>query len=517
MAGLLDAQDAALMALGTGLLGGGTFAQAFGRGGQAALSTYAAMQQAQEQKALKERELAMQEELRKAQIQDYLSQAAHRKAQDDALLAQQQRSLNWRNSQPGASMPQVESVLSSGAAAGSVGPTIANAANLPPPNQADVLKWLERGAMEGEKGIDTLLKIHTERQPDWQVTNNYRWNKKDPGNTTGFMPSVSTSSDGQTTMLVPDGKGSLSVVVPQNALNAFSQYKDVSEASKARYEPFTYTPAGSNTPIATTKEQYARGVRQASAPQDITTNMVGDPATVRAQIVSQARALNMPQEEINAILAAYERQLSGGRGVAVQSEAEKKFAEGRAASGVKGLDDLRTKAQSAADALPTIWRAQELLKSGVLTGLGSDAKLNIARAVSAMGVPVPQTIANSQSFDADMAQLVGTNLKTIAGTTQLSDADLRFVSNMFGTRGLEGMALNYILNKFEEVNIKHIQQHQDAERNAPGGPAYSPMVQMPERKQSMQAPVRITGDADYNALPSGASFIGPDGRTRRKP
>ncbi len=31
------------------------------------------------------------------------------------------------------------------------------------------------------------------------------------------------------------------------------------------------------------------------------------------------------------------------------------------------------------------------------------------------------------------------------------------------------------------------------------------------------APTKITGDADYNALPSGATFIGPDGKTRRKP
>jgi len=28
---------------------------------------------------------------------------------------------------------------------------------------------------------------------------------------------------------------------------------------------------------------------------------------------------------------------------------------------------------------------------------------------------------------------------------------------------------------------------------------------------------RISGDAEYNALPSGAEFIGPDGKTRRKP
>jgi hypothetical protein len=30
-------------------------------------------------------------------------------------------------------------------------------------------------------------------------------------------------------------------------------------------------------------------------------------------------------------------------------------------------------------------------------------------------------------------------------------------------------------------------------------------------------PKRIASDAEYNALPSGATFIGPDGKTRRKP
>lgn len=34
---------------------------------------------------------------------------------------------------------------------------------------------------------------------------------------------------------------------------------------------------------------------------------------------------------------------------------------------------------------------------------------------------------------------------------------------------------------------------------------------------SQTAPARITGDEEYNALPSGAQFIGPDGKLRRKP
>jgi hypothetical protein len=36
-------------------------------------------------------------------------------------------------------------------------------------------------------------------------------------------------------------------------------------------------------------------------------------------------------------------------------------------------------------------------------------------------------------------------------------------------------------------------------------------------KTSESAPVAIKSDAEYNALPSGAMFTGPDGQTRRKP
>jgi hypothetical protein len=33
----------------------------------------------------------------------------------------------------------------------------------------------------------------------------------------------------------------------------------------------------------------------------------------------------------------------------------------------------------------------------------------------------------------------------------------------------------------------------------------------------VSGPVTITGDADYNALPSGTHFVGPDGHERIKP
>jgi hypothetical protein len=39
----------------------------------------------------------------------------------------------------------------------------------------------------------------------------------------------------------------------------------------------------------------------------------------------------------------------------------------------------------------------------------------------------------------------------------------------------------------------------------------------PKGQPGAAAPTKISSDADYNALPSGAQFIAPDGTTRRKP
>ena len=50
------------------------------------------------------------------------------------------------------------------------------------------------------------------------------------------------------------------------------------------------------------------------------------------------------------------------------------------------------------------------------------------------------------------------------------------------------------------------------------GNGYQPGKYQPQQsKAAAGAPSKIANDADYNALPSGATFIGPDGKTRRKP
>jgi hypothetical protein len=45
----------------------------------------------------------------------------------------------------------------------------------------------------------------------------------------------------------------------------------------------------------------------------------------------------------------------------------------------------------------------------------------------------------------------------------------------------------------------------------------NPGTPMPGPSQNQSAaPARITNDADYQRLPSGASYVAPDGSTRRK-
>ena len=38
----------------------------------------------------------------------------------------------------------------------------------------------------------------------------------------------------------------------------------------------------------------------------------------------------------------------------------------------------------------------------------------------------------------------------------------------------------------------------------------------PKTQGNAEGPVRISGDADYNSLPRGTEYIGPDGKVRKK-
>lgn len=447
MAGLLDPTDAALMALGTGLLGGGTFAQALGRGGQGFLSTYAAMQQAQQEKALKERELAMLEQLQKAQIANYESEAAQRKAATEAAAQKQAGLLDWmqRFNSPQAPINAAASAMANGQ-----GPTIANAAQLPQPSPADRMAMLQQGAALGVPGISTLFDIEKWKADPLKMEagSTYRDRVTGQERTIPRLPEGGQMSGGQFSLL-PGYLESMAVLEGAKTR--------ASEGAKAGFDPFTYTPAGASNPVLTTRGAAVSGMN----PSNITTNMVGDPAAVRAQIMAQ-----VPPDQRDAVLAAYERQLAGGKGIAIQSEAEKTKATTQATADVKRAEDEKTKVNKAGDMLSVANRAKSILSEGP-TG----SPLGVARdyALGAFGAST-QAGEKAQELRTLSGWLVA-NVPRMEGPQ--SNFDVQNYKEMAGDVGNPMLPISRRMAALDEV-IRL--QNKYAEQGAPQAPKAMPTM-----------------------------------------
>ncbi len=76
--------------------------------------------------------------------------------------------------------------------------------------------------------------VNKRTAPDMQVTNGYAYDKNRLG--AGFMPSLTTSTDGKSLMQRIGADGLPVSSVPQGSLEAFSAYQNAGEASKAGYK-----------------------------------------------------------------------------------------------------------------------------------------------------------------------------------------------------------------------------------------------------------------------------------------
>ena len=404
MAGLLDAQDAALMALGTGLLGGGTFAQALGRGGQGFLSTYAAMQQAQEQKALKERELAMQEEIRRAQIANYESEIKARE-QQQSLAQQKQAQIQGLLSE--FNTPQAPINAASAALSGGGGPTMANAANLPQPNPADRMALIQRMAIAGVPGVSTMFDVEK-----WKADPL----KLEPGST--YVDRVTKQE--RVIPKLPEGGqmiGGQFSFLPgyQDALAGLEGSKTrASESGKAAYDLVTVTGPDGKAMQMTRADAVARA-GGGSPSQNIGGAITPE---LRALIEADAMREGVTSPKINLTdpgrgntwgLAGAPKQA----GMQVQSEAEKaaaiKTAEIKPQNVVMGNEDFMKRVypsvQSAGDAAGGIIESANIAREALMglgnTGWGTPAIAAAANVLTSLGVDVGNAklyAANAERF-----------------------------------------------------------------------------------------------------------------------
>ncbi len=112
------------------------------------------------------------------------------------------------------------------------------------------------------------------------------------------------------------------------------------------------------------------------------------------------------------------------------------------------------------------------------------------------------TLKAAASFSA--LQAMRDASKTGAALGAVSDTEIRLLSaelaNLEQSQSQEQFLRN--LDRFERVYNEIV-----------NGPAGAEAAQ----PSAGGGPVQVTSDADYDALPSGTEFVGPDGKTRRKP
>ena len=235
-----DPKTAAIMGLAGGLLQGNA-----GAGLQQGLLGYQRQSQIN-------REIGRQDkaDARQAKADAYTEEkhalemaALKRAAMNDAALGR----LIFGDAYPqivgGQSSPSAaSSALSDGAKAGSVGPTVANAERMDAqPRQTNPLSGLDQSAVQMDylinKGKNLPEWLFKRNTPDMQVTNGYAYDKNrvQPG----FLPGISTSANGQTTVTMPDGRGGVRVQAPEGALDTYSAFLKAQEAAKAGYDLVT--------------------------------------------------------------------------------------------------------------------------------------------------------------------------------------------------------------------------------------------------------------------------------------
>lgn len=142
---------------------------------------------------------------------------------------------------------------------------------------------------------------------------------------------------------------------------------------------------------------------------------------------------------------------------------------------------------------------------------GSTVGAGVARGKRLFGVSDDSTKANAR------LQIIGTQLVSqvprFEGPQSNYDVDLyKAAAGRIGDPSVPVGDRLAALDQIEALNAKYATQGNQANLPLPTAAT----INGPNANQ-VRGPVQISGDDDYNRLPSGSQFMGPDGKTRTKP
>lgn len=302
MAGLLgddwnDPRTMATLAMAGGLMGG----QNFGQGLLGGVQAYQGLLGADQDRKTKK-------QITDAQMENYRSEIEARKLASIKDQRQQSMIEGMFGGGGGSGRPDAGQMPASGAQAGGQGAAGAGSSLVGLARQLGIPDQAIQADMvfNGGKGISAMLEKHGAR--DMQVTNGYAYDKNNTG--PGFMPSLSTSTNGQTSMtrIGPDGMPVVSA--PQGALSTFGAYKGMeaglgaaAKVNLRQNADGTTSPVSELTENPTLQRMLSGGQSQpgyATEPQmkaSMAGGMGADPKALLREIKSVQSDLMKPMDE----------------------------------------------------------------------------------------------------------------------------------------------------------------------------------------------------------------------------
>lgn len=353
---------------------------------------------------------------------------------------------------------QENAQLQSPAPAGQSGGLVAQARALGIPDNAIRTDL----AFNGGKGIAKM--IYDRGIPNMKVSNGFAYdeNRVQPG----FMPSMNTSANGQTSMTnIVNGQPVVSA--PKGANSTFGGYMEQTERSKAAFD-LVDIPDGKGGTQKMTRAA-AVGLLGGSTP-DIPSvgSFQPTPAQLAAIRADVARTGN-PNPTINFTQSTQPRPVTSAKWGASLSEADKDAqavdlagnkasAEAGAKTGVDRIYAGYDSARSAVESLASSAEARKSIAGGVFTGTGAETQLSVTKALKSMGFDVAQDKAtNTDYLQSTLGQGILNKAKTLGANP--TDNDARIIRDIVGSIGTDPQALNKLLDYQDVMANRSIASH----------------------------------------------------------
>lgn len=459
-----DPKTAAIMGLAGGLLQGNA-----GAGLQQGLLGYQRQAQINREINKDEKQSARQDKLDAYTEEKHKAELAalKRAAMTDAAIGRMvfgdayEQIVGGSSSRPSAS----SAALAQGAQAGSVGPTVANAARMDAqPRQSSPFANLDPQAVQMDylinKGKNLSEWLFKRNSPDMVISGGVAIDRNRVA--PGPVQQINTSSTGQTTMVAPDGKGGVTVQAPPGALDTYTAFLRAQKGADASFE-LVDMPMSDGTVRQVPKDVALEILRQrqpaTQTPAQPARSGGAIPTLGNANITPEVRGLIEADAARNGITSPTIRMNTGVPGQTLGLAAQQAPAQapefgvkpaprspGNAKQDEeygKALAAMREEITRAGFTAPTqlakLARMEQLLL-GVDGGKLAPAGLDIASAAQSLGIKIDPKLGNKEAAQA-LAIEMATAMRQ-PGTGAFTDKDFdNFMNSVPGlSKTAEGRA-----------------------------------------------------------------------------